>query len=219
VTKVTDAGSGGQVRIRPYRPGDLDALYRICLQTADNGQDATALYDDPRLPGHLYAAPYGLFEPSLAFVAEDAGGVGGYVVAALDSLAFAELLASQWWPGLRGRYPEPPAEIPPGRWTPQQHAAYRIHHPWGTSAVARQYPSHLHIDLLPRLQGGGHGGRLIRTLTGALRAQGSAGLHLHAGLANQRAAGFYRHVGFAEYPAAEVRVFTMDLRDGGPAGR
>lgn len=210
------ADPGGQARIRPYRPGDLDALYRICLLTADNGQDATALYDDPRLPGHVYAAPYGLFEPSLAFVAEDASGVGGYVVGALDSLAFAERLERHWWPGLRSRYPEPPAEIPPGQWTPQQHAAYRIHHPWGTSAVARRYPSHLHIDLLPRLQGGGHGSRLIRTLTGALRARGSAGLHLHVGLANQRAAGFYRHVGFAEYPADGVHVFTMDLRDAQP---
>ena len=28
------------VCIRGYRAGDFDALYRICLQTADNGQDA-----------------------------------------------------------------------------------------------------------------------------------------------------------------------------------
>jgi ribosomal protein S18 acetylase RimI-like enzyme len=218
VTNMTAAGQAGQARIRRYRPADLDALYRICLLTADSGQDATALYDDPRLPGHLYAAPYGLFEPSLAFVAEDAGGVAGYVVGALDSLAFAERLESQWWPGLRGRYPEPPAELPPERWTPQQLAAHLIHHPWPTSQVAGRYPSHLHIDLLPRLQGHGHGRSLISALTRALRARGSAGLHLHVGLGNQRAAGFYRHVGFAPYPATDVAIFTMDLRDARPGG-
>jgi len=64
-----------RARIRPYRPGDLDALYRICLLTGDAGQDATSHYHDPRLLGHIFAAPYGLFEPSLAFVAEDAAGM------------------------------------------------------------------------------------------------------------------------------------------------
>jgi hypothetical protein len=38
-----------RVRIRPYRPSDLDALYRICLLTGDEGQDATSLFADPHL--------------------------------------------------------------------------------------------------------------------------------------------------------------------------
>jgi hypothetical protein len=89
-------------RIRPYQPDDLDELYRICVQTADNGQDATSMFRDPRLPGHVYAAPYALFEPSLAFVAQDAGGVGGYIVAALDSQAFEQRLERDWWPAPAG---------------------------------------------------------------------------------------------------------------------
>ena len=71
-------------RIRPFRPGDIGALYRICLQTGDLGQDATSLYPDPDLIGHCFAAPYGLFEPALAFVAEDTAGVAGYVLGALE---------------------------------------------------------------------------------------------------------------------------------------
>jgi hypothetical protein len=35
--------NGEPARIRPYQPDDLDDLYRICVQTADNGQDATSV--------------------------------------------------------------------------------------------------------------------------------------------------------------------------------
>jgi ribosomal protein S18 acetylase RimI-like enzyme len=202
-----------ETTIRPYRPGDLDDLYRICLLTANSGQDATPLYQDPQMPGHIYAAPYGLFEPSLAFVVEDTDGVGGYILAALDTQAFAKRLESEWWPQLRSRYPEPLPASPQEPWTPDQRAAYVIHHPWPTPVeLTQRYPSHMHIDLLPRLQGRGLGRRLIDTVTGALREQGSPGLHLHVNLANQRAAEFYRHVGFTELPITGARLFVMDLR-------
>ena len=59
------------------------------------------MFDDPRILGHVFAGPYGLFEPSLAFVAEDEAGVGAYVVGALDSRAFEERLEADWWPALR----------------------------------------------------------------------------------------------------------------------
>jgi hypothetical protein len=118
-----------RARIRPYRRGDLDVLYRICLLTGDAGQDATSLFHHPRLLGHIFAAPYGLFEPSLAFVAEDVSGVGGYIVGALDSRAFEQRLESDWWPGLRTRYPETPPGLSAERWTPDQHLVSMIHHP------------------------------------------------------------------------------------------
>jgi ribosomal protein S18 acetylase RimI-like enzyme len=208
------------VHVRPYRPGDLDALYRVCLLTADAGHDATSLYHDPRLPGHIFAAPYGLFEPSLAFVAEDAAGVGGYVLGALDTQAFADQLEHKWWPALRTRYPGPPACLPAERRTPDQQMASLIHHPWRPpDELASRYPSHLLIDLLPRLQARGHGRQLITTLITALRRQGSRGVHLYVPRSNQHAAGFYRHLGFTELPAADAELavpgahlFAMDLR-------
>ena len=207
--------------IRPYRPGDLDALYEICLLTGDGGQDATSLFADPMLLGHFFAAPYGLFAPSLAFVLEDAQGVGGYILGALDTRAFEEQLESNWWPRLRTRYPDPAAGVPAEQWTPDQHMAHMIHHPWHIpDELAARYPSHLHIDVLPRLQAGGYGRQMTNTLTAALRDRGSRGVHLHVPRGNQRAAGFYRHLGFtelpataAELPAPSLRLFGMDLRD------
>ena len=209
-----------RAHIRPYRPGDLDALYRICLLTGDAGQDATSLYHDPRLLGHIFAAPYALLEPSLAFVAEDTAGVSGYIVGALDTQAFGERLESKWWPGLRTRYPAPTPGLPAERWTPDQRLASMIHYPWRIPhGLARRYPSHLHINLLPRLQASGYGSRLTKTLIAALRGRGSRGVHLHVFHGNRCAAGFYRHLGFAELPATDAEfpipgldLFGMDLQ-------
>jgi ribosomal protein S18 acetylase RimI-like enzyme len=201
-------------RIQQFAPGDLEDLYRICLQTADNGQDGTAAFRDPRLPGDVYAAPYAMLEPSLALVAEDSAGVGGYVVAALDSQDFDRRLERAWWPALRARYPEPPPEVALELSVQERFALHFIHHPLATDPeLAGRYPSHLHIDLLPRLQGRGYGRQLIAALISSLRSQGSTGLHLHVGRANQRAAGFYRHTGFAELPGSNIgRVFAMTLQ-------
>jgi ribosomal protein S18 acetylase RimI-like enzyme len=199
--------------IRPYRDSDLDDLYRICLLTGDAGQDATSMFDDPRILGDVFAAPYGLFEPSLAFVAEDEAGVGGYIVGALDSRAFEQRLEAGWWPALRDRYPAPPAELPPDQWTPDQRTAGFIHAPFPVpDELARDYPSHLHINLLPRLQSQGLGRQLMNTLIRALHEQGSAGVHFYVWPANQRAVGFYRHLGFTMSSAEPAVIFTMDLR-------
>ena len=202
--------------IRPYQPNDLDDLYRVCRQTADNGHDATALFRDPKLPGHVYAGPYATFEPSLAFVAQDAGGVNGYILAALDSRAFEQRLERDWWPVLRASYPEPPPDVAAKLSTPERYALHDIHHPWTTAdELASRFPSHLHIDLMPRLQGRGIGRWLVATLTASLRDRGSPGLHLLVSRSNRRAVGFYRHVGFTEFapasPTADGLIFTMDL--------
>jgi ribosomal protein S18 acetylase RimI-like enzyme len=198
------------VRIRGYQPGDLADLYRICLLTADSGRDATALYTDPRLPGEIYAAPYGVFEPGLAFVAEDDEGVGGYVLGALDTAAFEERLERDWWPRLRERYPELPLGQAAALPQPEQLARRDIHQPWlADRELVRRYPSHLHIDLLPRLQGRGLGRALMDTLLAALRARGSRGVHLFVSPDNHRAIAFYRHLGLTKLP--EANVFTLDL--------
>ena len=58
------------------------------------------------------------------------------------------------------------------------------------------YPAHLHIDLLPPFQGGGHGRALMETFYAAAARAGAPGVHLTVMAANTRALGFYRHLGF-----------------------
>ena len=64
--------------------------------------------------------------------------------------------------------------------------------------IAKLYPAHLHIDLLPRLQGKGHGRKLIDTWSECVRALGASGFHLGVGAANTRAVRFYRAYGLEE---------------------
>lgn len=174
------------------------------------------MYEDPRILGHVFAAPYGLFEPSLAFVAEDELGIGGYILGALDSKSFEERLETDWWPALRDRYPPPPSGLSRDQWTPDQRVAGFIHFPLATpDDLAGPYPSHLHIDLLPRLQSRGLGRQLMNTLLDALREQGSAGVHLFVSAANQRAVRFYEHLGFTVISAGGPIIFAQDLRQSG----
>ena len=97
-------------QIRGVRPSDLDDLYRICLATGAGGDDASTLYQDPKLLGHVYAAPYAVFSPQSVFVVEDTGGVGGYIVGAPDTCEFEIRLEAEWWPTLRRLYQDPVGE-------------------------------------------------------------------------------------------------------------
>jgi len=182
-------------RIRPAVASDLNALYRICLQTGDSGQDATHLYRDPKIVGHLYAAPYLVLEPGSAFVAEDSHGVGAYIVGAVDTLGFEARLEAEWWPALRPRYPEPGGD--PAGWSLDEMRAWQIHHPRPPpKRITDPYPSHLHINLLPRLQGRGLGQALIDRWLARMREAGSRGVHLGVSPVNHRALRFYRAYGF-----------------------
>jgi ribosomal protein S18 acetylase RimI-like enzyme len=205
--------SSAGVRIRPYQPGDHDDVYRVCLLTGDDGQDATPIMRDPRLPGHVWAGPYLALEPELAFVAQDAEGVAGYVLGALDTHDFERREEEQWWPPLRAQFPLEPDQVMAGLSGLERIALQSINREWySPDRLVADYPSHLHIDLLPRIQGQGTGRRLIDTELDALRQRGSAGVHLGVARGNQRAAGFYEHLGFAEIPSRYVRMFVMSLR-------
>lgn len=184
--------------IRQARPEDEAALYEVCLKTGRSGEDATDLYrDDPRALGHVYAGPYLRLEPELALVLEDAQGVCGYALGALDSRSYYARYLSEWLPPLRARIADPAGD--PAMWTAAQRCHHQLHHPAPfVPAREPEFPAHLHIDLLPRAQGQGNGRRLMSTLLARMAARGSPGVHLGVGLANARAIAFYEKLGFEE---------------------
>lgn len=204
------------VSIRHAEPRDRDALYEICLLTGDSGQDGRHLYSDPEILGHVYAGPYLALQPDFAFVAEDSGGVAGYVLGTPDTAAFEARLDAEWWPTLRERYADP-GEVDAAQIPRDAVIARKFYHPGRADpALLGRYPAHLHIDLLPRLQGKGAGRALMTTLLDALHDAGVPGVHLGVGAANTHAIGYYEHMGFETvFQSVNGRTMAMDLRPGG----
>jgi ribosomal protein S18 acetylase RimI-like enzyme len=172
----------------------LERLYEICVRTGDAGQDASELVTDKKLYGHIWAAQYGLLEPSHAFVVVDSADVaGGYVLGALDTYSFEKRCDAEYWPKLQAQYPSGSGSGLDALLIAMIHAPSHM-----PRSITEEYPSHLHIDLLPPFQGGGWGRRLMDTAMAALAADGSPGLHLGVSAKNTRALGFYEHLGFTE---------------------
>ncbi|WP_372593678.1 GNAT family N-acetyltransferase [Actinotalea sp.] len=176
---------------------DRDALYEICVRTAESGGDARGLYCDDDLVPDIYAGPYLELEPDLAFVVDDGGRAVGYVLGARDTPAFAAAFRERWLPRVAGRHPEPPSAPS----TPAEAMLASLHDPERmVRPELAPYPAHLHVDLLPQAQGQGWGRVLIRTLLAELRGHGIAAAHLTHAPENVNAAAFYARLGFREVP-------------------
>lgn len=178
--------------IRLAEARDIPALYDICLRTANAGTDASALYSDPHYPGLLYAVPYAIYEPQLAYVLAQGEVTLGYVVATRNSDAFEKCLDEQWWPPLVEKMADREPQLPLDSKVldfirrPQHKGA----------ALTERYPAHLHINLLPQVQGGGYGRQLIEKELEALRRAGVSGVHLGVSLKNEKVCAFYQRLGF-----------------------
>src|SRR5690606_7372227 len=90
------------------------------------------------------------------------------------------------------------SDLPSG-WTRVQEVHSWYHRPaYFCPEPYEAWPSHLHIDLLPRVQRRGYGRRLIETLVARLRDAGSPGVHLGVHPSNTGAIAFYHRLGFVE---------------------
>ena len=184
--------------IRPASAADTAGAYYVCLKTGDHGRDAESLYrEDPDALGRIYVGPYLAFEPDLALILEDDEGICGYALGAYDSRGFYARYDSEWRQRLCARFPVPHGD--PAAWTPAQRVHQAYHEPdYFCPEPYAAYPSHLHIDLLARAQGRGHGRRMLDQIMDRLRQRASPGAHLGVSPLNTRAIGFYRRLGFHE---------------------
>ncbi|ONI52194.1 MULTISPECIES: GNAT family N-acetyltransferase [unclassified Streptomyces] len=183
--------------LRPYLPEDRDALFDICVRTGHEGGDSRHLYEDPDLLPNIFAAPYVVLEPDLAFVVEDGGRAVGYILGTADTASFVARYRAEWLPGLVDRYPAPVQPHSPS--TPAEMMTGLMHDPERMVLPELDaYPAHLHIDLLPSHQRYGYGRRLMETFLDALHARGVPVVHLSMLTSNTPARAFYDRVGFHE---------------------
>jgi ribosomal protein S18 acetylase RimI-like enzyme len=195
-----------QPKIRPYGENDLDALYDICVRTADSGGDARGMYSTDRLMGDIFAAPYATHEPNLAHVVDDGGGrATGYILGTADTAAFARWYAAVWLPA--HAYPEPH--------DPRDAGMIRIHEHPERMVIPElaDYPAHLHIDLLPEFQGQGWGRQLTTAFLSGLNDAGVDRVHLGMATTNTGARAFYDRLGFHEIAVAGAGPITYLVRE------
>ena len=186
-------------RLRQAAPFDLPAIYRVCLQTADSGLDATAIEDDPDAPGHLYAGPYVALETEHSVVVEGPDFVVGFAVGALDTVAFYHRMEREWLPALRQRTRHPGEDA--SLWRGSDGRRWQIHQRRSEpAAMLERYPSHVHINLLPEARGGGWGRQALESVMQRLADAGSPGMHLGVARINVKARAFYRALGLEELP-------------------
>ncbi|OKI28887.1 GNAT family N-acetyltransferase [Streptomyces sp. CB03911] len=200
--------------IRPYRPADREAVYDICVRTAEAGGDATGLYKNEQVLPDNFAGPYLELEPGLAFVLDDGRGTAvGYVLGTSDTARFVTGLRERWLPQVGHLYPPPAGEPADG----DELMAMLLHNPERMILPElADYPAHLHIDLLPEFQGRGFGRLLIERLLDALHRAGAERVHLGMVSANTGARAFYDRTGFHVVPVPDPGVLTYLGRSTAP---
>jgi len=184
-TSITD------LEMRVASAKDEAGIERVCLSTADSGQDASALYSRADLPALIWATPYLAHSPKNCFVIVHKDDIVGFIVTTPNTREFEQWQREVWWPQvavkLDGFEPK----------TPQDEGALNaINQP--LPAYADKYPAHLHINLLPQVQGTGFGRKLMSAAMEKLAADGVSGVHLGVSYRNTNAIGFYKAMGFDE---------------------
>ena len=183
-------------KFRRATPDDLNAFYQVSLQTGHLGSDARHLYADPKLMGHIYSAPYLKFSPDLAMVVERHGQVLGFCIGAANTRDFERRLETGWWPSLRQTYQKPLTKKR-SEWTADERRCQMIHVPEiAPQHVCKNFPAHLHMNLLPEIQGRGTGHELLQFWLEKAAELGVSAVHVGANVQNEKAVRFWQRQGF-----------------------
>ena len=202
--------------LRPACFQDLEALYDVCLRTADAGGDASHLFGDVTLLGDLYVGGYLAFSGGWADIIEDAQGMAGYRLMTLDARAYQVWFRKQWLPQLRtsrgaqldkGQAKHLDESLLDFLWDEEE--SYQP--PWMNT-----YPSELHLSILPRLQRLGLGSKILQQAEAWLRSKASQGVHVGLNPDNHRARLFFEALGYeflelADLPTEQILYLGKSL--------
>ncbi|MGD0005390.1 MAG: GNAT family N-acetyltransferase [Anaerolineaceae bacterium] len=199
--------TGVNLEIRPYQPGDREALFKIGAETAFFGAPIEVYMEDRGAFLDSFYAYYTDYEPEHAWVACADSQVVGFLTGCTDTKRQEQITKSKLVPGviwnvLRRRY-----KLGPKVWRYTCEiigAGLRGEFP---PADVERFPAHLHINLADGFRGLGLGRRLMQTYLAQLQELGVPGVHLHTTSLNEAACHLYEACGFCIWAARPTRMW------------
>ena len=199
-----------QVEIRQIDyPRERDALHHICVEAGEGGRSLAADLRDPTLLGGFYAVPYAEYDPGMCLMLRIDSRPLGFILGTDDTAAFARWFNSTQLPKLRqaSRHLDGKAAS-----AAEARLLEDIRRGMEVLDFCRQYPAHLHINILPEAQSRGLGKRLMNEFIDLLQDRQVTGVHLGVGAENAQAIGFYESFGFTLIAwEGGVRYYGMKL--------
>jgi ribosomal protein S18 acetylase RimI-like enzyme len=190
--------------IRNYQPSDKKGVIKVCHETGYMGESAKGRFDDTYLFGLLFCLYYVTYEPKNCFVAFDTktDQIVGYILGSSDTQIQNKIFLRKIIPKIIVRtflytiwryFKSFKALL-------YMRKANEIHTPiLKSNDLLKEYPAHLHINVLPGYQNKGIGMKLLSQLEHKIRSQNIKGIHLITSERNTSAVPFYHKSGFSVY--------------------
>jgi ribosomal protein S18 acetylase RimI-like enzyme len=177
--------------IRECRIEDIKDLSNVALRTAMAGKDGQDFFYNKDLISQYYCEPYIRYDSQYCFTVEENNICCGYTVGTSNSYEFYKWFNETWLVKLRDQYLNCKSIS-----SEEDRILQLIKEDVEIPDYLKQYPAHLHINLLDTMQGKSIGKKLILTLLQKFAEDNIKGVHLGVQIDNLRAIGFYKHLGF-----------------------
>jgi ribosomal protein S18 acetylase RimI-like enzyme len=192
-------------RVRPYRSGDRQAVFRIAADTAFFGEPVEAFLEDRNLFCDFFYAYYTDLEPEHGWVACAGEEVVGFLMGSIDTRARPHRWLGKIFPRVFRRLILGGYQL--GRSTfryglRQVQGELRGEH---LEVDVASYPAHLHLNMAVGWRGQGFGRQLLDAHLGQMRALSIPGVHLSTTSANTAACRLYERTGFRLLSACPTR--------------
>ncbi len=185
--------------VRPYEHRDREAVRYVCCETGLMGEPMEVFIEGREVFADMWSRYYTDYEPEHCWVAQVEGRVVGYLLGALDTNRQEHITRDKILPELARK-----AFTTRCVWSLKTVRCVRrgvrsiMRGEFRVPRLGRDYPAHLHTNLLDGYRGMGLGTQLMKNWLEHLASHGVSGVHLVTTTYNKQAVPFYRHMGFED---------------------
>ena len=199
------------IQLRPYRPGDLEAVRRICADTGFLGSPIDPIFEDRELFADYLTGYYTRFEPEALLVCEVDGEVRGYLMGcrrallrqAYQFLANFVVAGKALYRCLRRPYNNASRRFL--RWV--------LMNSWREVPVTPRNMPHFHMNILPDARSVRNTRALIRTFLDFLRSHDCRSVYGQVvTYSGRRTVSLFRRYGFRVIDRVEVTKYRSMYR-------